>query len=118
MTESEIEAIIQGHEKRNPELLRALNSKGVVLSKARPVEHHFWANSQREASMLAKALYDSGYLILAISPVTTEDGGSLWNVEAGINQPPNVAASMQLSEELTRLASRFDSVYDGWGTVV
>jgi regulator of RNase E activity RraB len=118
MTESEIKAIIRGHEKRNPELLRYLGSKGVSLNKARPVEHHFWANAQNEAAMLAKALYESGYLVLAISPVTMKDSGSLWNVEAGVNQPPSVAASMQLSEELTRLANQFNSVYDGWGTML
>jgi regulator of RNase E activity RraB len=118
MTEEEIEPIILGHNKRNPELLRALSSKRAALNEARSIDHHFWANSQNEAVMLAKALYDSGYLILAISPVVTEDGSTLWNVDAGIKQPPNVAASKQLSEELTPLAGRFDSVYDGWGTTV
>jgi hypothetical protein len=71
MTEEEIEAIILGHNKRNPELLRALSSKRVALNEARSIDHHLWANSQNEAVMLAKALYDSGYLILAISPVAT-----------------------------------------------
>jgi len=118
MTENEIEAIIRGHEKRNPALLRTLRAKGVALNEARAIDHHFWANSQNEAAMLAKELYDSGYLILAISPVATEDGSSLWNVEAGVKQPATVAASKQLSEQLTRLAGRFDSVYDGWGTTV
>ena len=118
MTENEIEGIIRGHEKRNVELLRTLRSKGVSLNESRSIEHHFWANTQGEAVMLAKALYDCGYLVLVISPVPTEDGASLWNVEAGLKQPPTDAASKELSEKLTRLAGRFDSVYDGWGTTV
>jgi len=42
----------------------------------------------------------------------------LWNVEAGIEQTPAVAATTKLSEQLTRLAAKFDSEYDGWGTSI
>jgi regulator of RNase E activity RraB len=118
MTESEIRAIIRGHEKRNAELLRSLRLKGVALNEARPVEHHFWANSQGDAALLARELYDRGYLVLAISPVTTVDGAGMWNVEAGVEQTPSVAASRDVTEELSRLAARSDSVYDGWGTSI
>ena len=68
--------------------------------------------------MLAKELYDRSFLVLAISPVNTEDGSKLWNVEAGAEQTPSVAASREMSEDLTRLAARFDAVYDGWGTSI
>jgi len=118
MTENEIKGILRGHDDRNEELLRTLQTKGVALDKGRSVEHHFWANSQREAAMLAKQLYDRGFLVLAISTVGTEDGSKLWNVEAEVEQAPSVAASRDMSEELTRLAAQFDAVYDGWGTSI
>ena len=118
MTENEISGILRGHESRNEELLRTLSTKGVALDKGRSVEHHFWANSQKEAAMLAKKLYERGFLVLAISPVSTEDESKLWNVEAGVEQAPTVAASREISEELTRLAAQFDAVYDGWGTSI
>src|SRR5258708_3670713 len=118
MDERQINGILRGHESRNEELLRALQTKGVALDKGRSVEHHFWANSQREAALLAKELYDRGFLELAISPVSTEDDSKLWDVEAGVQQAPTVAASREISEELTRLAAQFDAVYDGWGTSI
>ena len=118
MTENEIKGIIRGHEERNQELLRTLQSKGVAIDEARSVEHHFWANSQREAAMLAKELYDRGFLILAIFPVDLEDGAKLWDVEAGLTQSAAAAASQQVSEDLTRLAAGFEATYDGWGTSV
>ena len=118
MTENEIRRILKGHDGRNEELLRALETKGVALDKGRSVEHHFWANSQQEAVMLAKELYDRGFLVLAVSPVNNEEGPKLWNVEAGVEQAPSVAASRETSEDLTRLAARFDAVYDGWGTSI
>ena len=118
MTETEIKGILRGHKDRNEELLRTLSTKGVALDKGRSVEHHFWANSQREAAMLAKKLYDRNFLVLAISPVNTEDGSTVWNLEAGVEQAPSIAASQATTEELTRLAAEFDAVYDGWGTSV
>jgi hypothetical protein len=83
MTGNEINGILRGHENRNEELLRTLQTKGVALDKGRSVEHHFWANSQREAARLARKLYERGFLVLAISPVSTEADSKLWDVEAG-----------------------------------
>lgn len=118
MKETEIQGILKGHADRYAELLRTLFTKGVSLDQERSVEHHFWANSQREAVLLAKELYDRGYLVLTISPVNTEDDSTTWNVEAGIEQSPAIAASQPLSENLTRLAAQFEAVYDGWGTSI
>ena len=108
--------MLKGHDGRNEELLRTLQTRGVALDKARSVEYHFWANSQREAAMLAKELYNRGFLVLAISPVDGADGSQSWNVEAGATHAPAVAASRETSEDLTRLAAQFDAIYDGWGT--
>jgi len=117
MTEKEIKELITGHEERNRELLRTLRSRGVAIDVARAVEHHFWSNSQREAAMLAKELYNRGYLLLGIGPVQVEDGSELWNVEAELKQKPSEAAGHRVSEDLTRLAAGFGSTYDGWGTI-
>ena len=118
MKESEINAIVKGNQERNQELLRTLVTKGVTLDEQRSIEHHFWANSQREAALLGKELYTRGFLVFAISPVNTDDGSTVWNVEAAIEQSPSSAASRQVTEELTRVAANFDAIYDGWGTSV
>lgn len=118
MTENEIKEILRGHHERNQELIRDLRSRGVAIDGRRSVEHHFWAKGQKEAASLAKELYDRSFLVLVISPVETEDGSKFWNVEAEIEQTPAAAASPQVSEDLARLAARFDAIYDGWGTSI
>jgi len=99
MNQRQINEIIKGHEQRNEELLRALQTKGIALDKGRSVEHHFWANNQREAALLAKELYGRGFIVLELTPVNTEDGSTVWNVVAGVEQTPSVAASGTISED-------------------
>lgn len=116
--EVEIQRSITGHNARNNELLKHIGEKGVVIDKPRPVEHHFYASSQKDAAFLAKELYNRGYLILALMPSHTEEGSDHWNVEAGIQRTPAEAASHRITEELVRLAAKFDADYDGWGTLI
>jgi regulator of RNase E activity RraB len=118
MTEAEIKGIVKGHEERNSELLRTLATRGVSLDDPRSIQHHFWVNTQREASLLARKLYDRHFLVSTISPVKTEDGSTFWNVEAEVEQAASVAASSDTVDELTRLAASFEAIYDGWGTSV
>lgn len=118
MTEAEIRAIITGHISRNRELLQTIESNGVSITRERSIDHHFWANSRNEASLLAKELYDQGYLVSVISPVTTTDDSILWNVEATSQQSLVDATNTHLVETLVRLAAKFDAVYDGWGTSI
>lgn len=118
MTETEIRGIISDHAVRNRALLETLNSKGVSAPEKRAIDHHFWANSQNEAVLLAKQLYDQGFLVSVIAPVTTTDNTVFWNVEATVQQSPLEAANRDTVEKLTRLAAEFDAVYDGWGTSI
>ena len=101
-------------------LLATMRDMGLDLQQSRSVEHHFLAENQQNASLLARALYEKGYLILMLAPSDSEDGShsSCWNVEAQVQHTPEEAASSLISEELVRLAAQFDAVYDGWGTPV
>lgn len=117
MTETEIEIIINDHVRRNNELLENLELKRVSAVDKRPIDHHFWANGQPEAALLAQQLYKLGFLVTAIARVTGDDS-ALWNVEASIEQAPLEAANIRTVERLTRLAAQFDVIYDGWGTSV
>ncbi len=117
-SEADIEASIEGHAARNMELLKLLREKGVSVNESRSVDHHFWANSQEDAALLAKRLYERGYLVLAINPLEDGNGPKLWNVEARMERTPAEAASPALTEELVRLAAEYDSSHDGWGTEV
>jgi hypothetical protein len=73
---------IHGHIERNNALKQSLLEKGMRLEDKRSMELHFWAFNKKTAVMLAKSLYDQGLLVLALSPVESED--SRWTVEAGI----------------------------------
>jgi regulator of RNase E activity RraB len=118
ITETEIQDSIRGHEVRNAELLRTIQKKGLNLDTIYFVEHHFWSNKQSDAALLAKELYGRGYLVLVIAAVTADDGSRLWNVEAGRERTFTDAAGHGTTEELVRLAAKFDSIYDGWGVSI
>jgi regulator of RNase E activity RraB len=117
MADTNIQESIAGHASRNAALLEDLRRRGVDVGRPHSVEHHFWAGNQKSAALLAKRLYELGYLILVISPAD-EDGSKVWNVEAGIQRTLADAGSERVTEELVRLAAQFDAIYDGWGASV
>ena len=115
LSEDKIQEILSGHERRNEALIEDLARKSIDVNHVHDVEHHFWSPTHGNAVGLAHELYRSGYLVLKIAPV---QGGKLWNVEGGIKRSLIQAASQDVTEELARLAARFDSTYDGWGASV
>jgi regulator of RNase E activity RraB len=112
----DINAEINGHVQRNKALRDSLREKGVELDEMRSVELHFWAFSKQTAVMLAKALYDHGLLVLALSPVDGEE--SQWTVDAGTKDTVENLSSLPVVKKFVELAAEFDSTYDGWGTTV
>ena len=109
---------IEGHNHHNLALRDDLLQKGIVLDDPRAVELHFWSAEQRDAALLAKALYHSGFLILVLAPNEQEDGRVLWNVEAGLKEPVSKVISSEFTERMVRLAAEHSSEFDGWGTNV
>lgn len=116
--EADIQESVKGHEARNAQLLRTLRSKGMVLSERHPAEHHFWAYSREMAEALADELRKRGYIGPTIGSHKFDDGSNLWSVEASFEQTLEEAASRGTTEELVRLAARFDALYDGWGVSI
>jgi regulator of RNase E activity RraB len=106
---------LEAHRKRNVSVLKTLEESGAALDEPRAVEHHFFAPTQEAAVLLAKELYDRGFLILMLSPAESE-GSSDWTVEAAQHSTAKNAASEATTRELLELATRMDATYDGWGT--
>ena len=117
-SETEIRKSIVGHNARNAELLQHIRDKGAAVDEPRPIDHHFYASSQKDAALLAKELYSRGYLVLVLSPPRKEDNSAYWNLEVGIQRTAIEAASQHITEELVRLAAKFNAIYDGWGTLI
>ena len=47
-----------------------------------------------------------------------EEYDECWSVEAKVLRAPKEAASEQVTEDLVRLAAKFNAAYDGWGTEI
>jgi hypothetical protein len=118
MNDEAIKTALHEHEQRNDHLKLNLEQKGVDLNAPRPVDFHFWAWSQRDAAVLARSLYQMGFLIRLLAPANVENDPDRWSVEAGAKVTPRQAAGAELTEKLIRLAAEQDSVFDGWGTSV
>src|ERR1035441_3425031 len=61
--ETAIAELLTSHLARNCELRANLEHKGVELDEPRPVDFHFWAFSQRDAAVVARSLYQMGFLL-------------------------------------------------------
>jgi regulator of RNase E activity RraB len=109
---------IDAHSHRNQQLKIQLSQKGVDLNSPRSIELHFWAWNQKDASLLAKALYEKGLIILVLSPANIEDDPNCWNIEAGINKTIEEITDRSTTEELIKLADEFNAEFDGWGTSI
>ena len=118
MTEKRIQESIAGHRQRNVMLRQVLSEKKVNLSEQRPIDVQFWAWSQQDAALLARELYKKGFLVKHISPSPEPGDEKLWSIEAGAQVIPEEILGDEFTEGMVRLAARFDSVYDGWGTSV
>jgi regulator of RNase E activity RraB len=120
MSEDELLKRIAAHDARNKALLVTLSEHKVALDQPRGVEHHFYARGHRAAVMLAKTLYDQGFLVLVLNRAASGKHweGDVWNVEAEMTSSPEVAASHETAERLSRLADAHSGEYDGWGTSV
>ena len=118
MTEKSIHKEISQHGKRNRELRSNFEQKQVDLVEARPIEFQFWARSQRDAAVLARVLYEMGFLIRLLSPTPAAGDPERWAIEAGAKIPLERALGSELTEKLVRLASKEDAIFDGWGATV
>lgn len=118
LDEQRIQSSIDGHLKRNWEILKHLREKGVGLKNPLKTEHHFMAPRQLEAGKLAMTLHDRGFNILEMIPAETRDGHEGWAVEGAIEMTVEAAADPATAEELVKLAATFDAIYEGWGAEV
>lgn len=56
MTNEEYTDQIAGHRARNRQLKVEFESREIVFEEPRPIEFQFWANTQRDAAVVARAL--------------------------------------------------------------
>ncbi len=116
MSDEAMATAFHKHQQRNHLIKLNLRQKGVNLDEPCPIDFHFWAWSQRDAAVLARSLYQMGFLIRLLAPA--ENDPDRWSVEAGAKIPPIQAAGDELTEKLIRLAAEQGSDFDGWGTSV
>ena len=117
MSDQTAEAIMR-HSNRNQSLKLLFEEKGVSLDEPRPIDFHFLAWSQRDAAVVAKRLYEMGFLIKLLAPAPIENDPDRWSVEAGAKIPLAESLGGSLTEKLVHLAAMEDAVFDGWGTSV
>ena len=88
---------IRAHRERNLQLRLRFEEQNVALDEPRPIDFQFWAWTQRDAAVLARTLYEMGFLVRLITPASTTSDRDRWAVEAGARIP----VAQTLGEELT-----------------
>jgi regulator of RNase E activity RraB len=110
--------VLAEHRGRNAQLADALRKAGVDPAASRSIECHFWAVGREEAALLGRALYERGFLVLALAPAVHLPNRIIWNVEAAIQQSPDATMSDGFIREIAGIAFAHSAVFDGWGTPV
>jgi S-adenosylhomocysteine hydrolase len=116
--DEDLQSTIEAHQRRNASLRDLLITKGVDLTEPRIVECHFWSTGEDNARALAKALEIRGFKIRVLRAARTANERYLWNVETAVKQSPEITMRPEFTDDLVKLASAFESRYDGWGTQV
>jgi len=118
LSDNAIHDAMHGHRNRNLALRAQFEKRGVNLDQPRSVDFHFWASTQRDAAVLARSLYEKGFLIHMLAPAPGENAPDRWSIEGGLKIPLTLALGERLTEELIKLASAEDATFDGWGTSI
>ena len=119
--EKRIHAAVSGLCLRNIELREVLLSHSVKLAEQRMIDLHFWAQGREAAEPLSSALASLGFPVSRTNPCSenqAESDSCVWNVEASILQTPSLTLSDSFTEEMVRLATGHNAIYDGWGTAI
>ncbi|MBL8237498.1 MAG: ribonuclease E inhibitor RraB [Bryobacterales bacterium] len=118
MTDNAIAKAVRKHQLRNDTLVQEFERRSVNLNEPRIIDFHFCAWNQRDAAVVARSLYEIGFLVKLLAPAPTESDPKLWAIEAGAKIPLVQATGSELTEKLVRIAINEDATFDGWGTSV
>ena len=94
--------------------LKQLEEAGADLSKPHVVEFFLYFPSQRAAEAAAEEIRSLGYA----PEVGLPPDSASWLCFAQKQLVPSYEAIAATTEELTRVATNYGGVYDGWGTQV
>jgi hypothetical protein len=112
---SAIQKRVEEHGGRNATLMTLLESKGITLHEPCALDLFFYVNDPIKAEALARELNEKRYPALVIGPKMGKSTLKKWTVKGGIQCSPSEAASHQMTEDLVRMAAKWDAEYDGWG---
>jgi hypothetical protein len=113
--ESAIQKTVEEHDGRNAILMTLLESNGITLHEPCTLDLFFYANDPNKAEALVRELNGKKYPALVIGPKIGNSALKKWTVKAGIQCSPAEAASRRMTEDLVRMAAKWDSEFDGWG---
>jgi len=118
MTKHEIDQAIAGHNDRNAELRITLAKDAIDVKEPRQIDFHFWVADQDNAELLAAALAKHGLRVAASRRAVIGDSSLPWDLEMIAVQPIELTLRPEFTEELVKVAARFQGRYDGWGTSI
>ena len=116
LTEEDIREVITHHEARNRELLSLVRERGADVKQPRKIDVFFWSPDEQKVHALSRDIVRRGIKDVSHEPPT--EGTDLWSIQGHIAVTPELAASSGFAEELSRLAARHGSLFDGWGTEI
>jgi len=113
--ESTIQEKVKEHDDRNATLVTLLQVQGITLYETCALDLFFYSDDPIKARGLAQELNEKGYSARVIVPNFGNNSVKKWTVKTGIQCSPTEAASHSMTEDLVRMATKWDSEYDGWG---
>ena len=110
---AEIQAEIEGHNRRNEVLVAELMKRGVGPDDRLRADLHFWMPSPEAAHALGAALRPRGFVRIEVGRPRPDEG--LTSLTVVVEETVANIVSKPYVEFLVRAASDFGGTHDGWG---
>jgi hypothetical protein len=111
--EKHLQELMAAHATRNQTLAATISNYGIPLDKKRVADVNFWSPDEPTAKALADALTRDEF-----ASVRTSEGATKRSVTCQLGATVTGLISPEFTELLVRLADKYGSEYDGWGTAL
>ena len=100
------------------DVLRSLSDKGINLQESRIIEFYCYAKTRQVAERIVQEAEFPEFDVEIFESDSDENSDAVFSVYFSKQMVPSYKSLIQIQDELNSILAAFDTVCDGWGTLV